>query len=75
MKSRHGKGDKYLEKKIQAPIVLPEPLDEAMQDQLRVELLKIIGRESFRVREHDTDSLVSQTKTVYNPVSSRLSAI
>lgn len=62
-KSCHDKGDEYLEKIVQVPIGLPEPIKNVVLKQLEDELIKIVGEKN----RHGlfADSISTSSRTVY----------
>lgn len=60
-KSCHDKGDEYLEKIVQVPIGLPEPIKEVVLDRLKNELTKIVGKQNFDYFYDESISTSSQT--------------
>lgn len=62
-KSCHDKGDEYLEKIVQVPIGLPEPVKNVVLRRLKDELIKIVGEQNSP--DLFADSISTSSQTVY----------
>lgn len=64
-KSCHGKGDEYLEKIVQVPIGLPEPVKEVVLDRLKDELHNIVGEQDTPRSYGGSSDSSSRMRTIY----------
>ncbi|MCT6837768.1 MAG: KAP family NTPase, partial [Bifidobacteriales bacterium] len=65
-KSCHDKGDEYLEKIVQVPIGLPEPIKETVLSRLRDELTSVVGEQNInRIYIKSSDDLFSPAPDIY----------
>ena len=65
-KSCHDKGDEYLEKIVQVPIGLPEPIKETVLSRLRDELTSVVSEQNIdRIYIKSSDDLFSPAPDIY----------
>lgn len=65
-KSCHDKGDEYLEKIVQVPIGLPEPIKETVLSRLRDELMSVVSQQNIdSICNKSIDELFSPVPNIY----------